>query len=408
MLTYAGNGPFFGVDARKYWSHKAGQDPWVAGTEKIAIYDHAVESRPFALGITPLFQKTWTKIGPASTAPAAFLARANARTSTATIAEFLAGPDDCSKYALQPVAAILTNASMANVGAPATLSYFRSALITPADFKFFEPEATTIGRDRYARMRRSTLLPGEDGMERHRREMKQQYRKSVAGLTKRQKEHVYHASGVALEDTEEGREAFLDHFADSSPVVQFEDPADEEHHRSRRDEPEAKLAELIAAHPDRFRQRQRREEQLPPGVVPAPPSPPFAGQDANADHPWAGHKAGDCTWFDGQGSGTERKLIGQVATEEECEDIVRSWHPGANAAEHIQSHISYRKNPSKQVINENRAGYNIQSPWSNDGGWSGYNDDTYKLTNEKQCWAIYGMTGMHTHHSHAFAAQMRH
>ena len=135
VLTYAGNELFFGTEARKYWVHNAGTDPWAAGAERFAVYEHAVESRPFAIAVTPLFQKTWVHIGAASTAPDAFLARAAAHTSKATAAEFLAGPQDCGRYELEPVAKILTNTTMAAVSAPAPLSFFRAAMITPADFK---------------------------------------------------------------------------------------------------------------------------------------------------------------------------------------------------------------------------------------------------------------------------------
>jgi len=257
VLTYAGNEPFFGVDSRKYWVHNTGQSPWLPTTAKFAVYEHALESRPFAIAVTPLFQKTWVKIGDASTAPAAFLARAKAHTGKATVASFLAGPSDCGKYELEPVAALVTNATMAAVAAPAPLAFFRTAMIMPTDFVYSEV-AEVITSNNYTRMRRSSLLPGEDGMGRERRELKHHFRAAAAGLTKRQKEHIYHAGSDALEDSPEGEEAFLDHFVESA-VIQFEEPADEEHHRARRSEQISEVAAAIQSHPDLYTTRTRRQ-----------------------------------------------------------------------------------------------------------------------------------------------------
>ena len=108
-LSYAGNHPFFGVDARKYWGHNKGQSPWEEGAEKFAIYEHAVEGRPYAIAVTPLFQKVWVTIGDADAAPAEFLARSKAHTGKSTVASFLAGPSDCGKYELAPTATLITD-----------------------------------------------------------------------------------------------------------------------------------------------------------------------------------------------------------------------------------------------------------------------------------------------------------
>ena len=49
-LTYAGNEPFFGVDARKYWITEDGVSPWTDEPKAmIAVYEHALESRPYAV-----------------------------------------------------------------------------------------------------------------------------------------------------------------------------------------------------------------------------------------------------------------------------------------------------------------------------------------------------------------------
>jgi len=249
VITYAGNELFFNTDTRKYWVHKKGESPWDNTKEyvKAAIYEHAVESRPFAVSMSPSLQSNWVVLGPASLAPAKFAARAQGRLAQTNITNFFTPPADCGKYPLEPTVALVTNKKYRDAGAPAPLPYFRTAMIRKSDFKYIIPNLK--------RMRRTALFPGENGEDRHRREIKGLFREHLQHVTPRMRAHVFQiGSPLDLQAPVEtnviggngsaASEKFLEVFANEA-VLNYDSGAEEDTHRNRRLELSADNSRMI-------------------------------------------------------------------------------------------------------------------------------------------------------------------
>lgn len=286
VITYAGNEQFFNTDTRKYWVHKKGQDPWDNTKEnvKVAIYEHAVESRPFAVSLSPMQQSNWVVLGPATLAPAAFAARAAAHFGPAsrprTITNFFTPPTDCDEYPLEPTVTLVTNKKYRDAGAPAPLPYFRTAMIRQSDFKYIITDLT--------RMRRTALFPGEDGEARHRREIKGLFRESIQHITPRMRAHVFQIGSpldpqAPVENVIGGNESaatekFLEVFANEA-VLNYDSAEEEDHHRNRRLELSADNSRLIEQVSPGYHMRSTRKRRTT-----------RRGQcsetDSTACHPW--------------------------------------------------------------------------------------------------------------------------